>query len=106
MERDANQLFAVAVEGAAMVGCFQLTFIPGLSRGGAWRGQIETVRVASTARGAGIGGFMMEWAIKECRRRGCTLVQLATDKNRSDAHRVYARLGFTATHEGMKLSLA
>jgi len=32
-------------------------------------------------------------------------VQLTTDKQRPDAHRFYERLGFVATHEGMKLSL-
>ena len=37
--------------------------------------------------------------------RGCALVQLATDKRRADAHRFYRRLGFEASHEGMKLML-
>ena len=48
---------------------------------------------------------MMGWAIEEARRRGCALVQLTSDKMRTDAHRFYARLGFVATHEGMKLAL-
>ena len=39
------------------------------------------------------------------RRRGCALVQLTTDKARTDAHRFYRRLGFVASHEGMKLAL-
>ena len=47
----------------------------------------------------------MGWAIAEARRRGCGLVQLTTDKRRGDAHRFYRRLGFAATHEGMKLIL-
>ena len=48
---------------------------------------------------------MMEWAIQRCRERGCAIVQLTTDKSRTDAHRFYERLGFRATHEGMKLTL-
>jgi GNAT superfamily N-acetyltransferase len=48
---------------------------------------------------------MMAWAIEEASRRGCALVQLTSDKARTDAHRFYARLGFVASHEGMKLAL-
>jgi GNAT superfamily N-acetyltransferase len=56
-------------------------------------------------RGRGLGGAMFQWAIEESRRRGCVLVQLTTDKSRSDAHRFYERLGFIASHEGLKLAL-
>jgi ribosomal protein S18 acetylase RimI-like enzyme len=105
IERDQNQQLAVAEQDGAIIGCMQITFIPGLSRRGAWRGQIESVRVARAKRGGGIGSAMFQWAIAECRRRGCSLVQLYTDKSRKDAHRFYERLGFKASHEGMKLSL-
>lgn len=103
--RDANQMLVAVEQAGALIGCFQLTFIPGISRRGAWRGQIESVRVAREKRGAGLGTAMFEWAIAECRRRGCDLVQLYTDKSRKDAHRFYERLGFKASHEGMKLAL-
>jgi GNAT superfamily N-acetyltransferase len=63
------------------------------------------LRLVGPKRGGGIGTAMFEWAIAECRRRGCSLVQLYTDKSRKDAHRFYERLGFKASHEGMKLSL-
>jgi GNAT superfamily N-acetyltransferase len=103
--RDPNQLLAVADKGGQVVGCLQITFIPGLSRLGMWRGQIEAVRVASTQRGSGVGRAMVQWTIEQCRERGCGLVQLTTDKRRADAHRFYAGLGFEASHEGMKLTL-
>ncbi|MEZ5833298.1 MAG: GNAT family N-acetyltransferase [Dongiaceae bacterium] len=103
--RDPNQMLVAVEQDNAVIGCMQITFIPGVSRRGAWRGQIESVRVARTKRGAGIGAAMFEWAIAECRRRGCSLVQLFTDKSRADAHRFYERLGFKSSHEGMKLSL-
>jgi GNAT superfamily N-acetyltransferase len=92
------------IEGE-IIGCFQLSFIPGLSRAGLWRGQIESVRIAAGRRGAGLGRHMLEWAIAECRRRGCGLIQLATDKTRADALRFYKSLGFIPSHEGLKLIL-
>jgi ribosomal protein S18 acetylase RimI-like enzyme len=105
IDRDPNQLLVVVERGADVIGCLQLTFIPGLSRLGMWRGQIESVRVSSTERGGGVGRAMFEWAIAECKRRGCELVQLTSDKQRPDAIRFYESLGFVASHEGLKLAL-
>jgi GNAT superfamily N-acetyltransferase len=93
------------VDGENVVGTLQLSFIPGIARRGAWRGQIEAVRIAAPYRSGGIGQQMFEWAIEEFRAHGCTLVQLTTDKGRPDAHRFYEKLGFVASHEGYKLSL-
>ena len=105
IERDPNQLLAVAERGGHVIGVLQLSFIPGLTRRGMWRGQIEGVRVAAGERAGGIGRAMIEWAVEECRRRGCGLVQLTSDKRRSGAHSFYEALGFRPTHEGYKLSL-
>jgi GNAT superfamily N-acetyltransferase len=105
IDRDPNQQLVVAELDGRVVGCLQLTLIPGLSRLGMWRGQIESVRVASSERGHGLGRFMFEWAISECRDRGCGLVQLTTDKARAEARSFYEGLGFEASHEGMKLKL-
>jgi len=105
IEKDSNQMLAAAERNGEVIGCLQLTFIPGLSRVGLWRGQIESVRAASKFRGSGLGRRLFEWAIEECRKRGCGLVQLTTDKSRPDALRFYQSLGFAASHEGMKLDL-
>ena len=86
-----------------MVGTVQLTFIPGLSRRGALRGQIEAVRIAGDRFGH--GETLFKWAIDQCRQRGCAIVQLTTDKARTDAHRFYERLGFEPSHIGYKLKL-
>jgi ribosomal protein S18 acetylase RimI-like enzyme len=102
---DPRQLLVVAVDGQAIVGTLQLTVIPGLSRHGARRAQIEGVRVARAYRSRGLGAAMIQWAIRESAARECSLVQLTSDKTRVDAHRFYERLGFTATHEGFKMSL-
>ena len=105
IDADPRNELIVALRGGAVVGCLQLTFIPGLSRQGAERAQIESARVASSERGQGLGRVLIEWAIERARTRGCALVQLTTDKSRPDALRFYESLGFVASHEGMKLAL-
>jgi GNAT superfamily N-acetyltransferase len=105
IDADQAQLLVVATEGGRVVGTFQLSFMAGLSRQGALRAQLEAVRVHSRYRSRGLGAAMIEWAIAEARRRGCTLMQVTTDKARTDAQRFYERLGFIASHEGLKLAL-
>jgi len=105
MERDPNQFPAVLEDAGEVVGYLQLTFIPGLSLKGMLRGQIESVRIASSRRGQGHGHVLLQWAIEECRRRGCGVVQLAMNKSREDTLRFYKSLGFVASHEGFKLTL-
>lgn len=105
LDRDPNQMPVVLVLDGRVAGYLQLTFIPGLSRQGMWRGLVESVRIDKTLRGRGHGEALMRFAIDQCRQRDCGLVQLTTDKTRANAHRFYARLGFVASHEGMKLAL-
>jgi ribosomal protein S18 acetylase RimI-like enzyme len=106
MSRQADNEFMLAVDGdGAILGCLQLTLIAGLSRVGLKRAQIECVRVAAAARGRGVGAAMMREAIARARTAGCRIVQLASDASRADAHRFYERLGFVASHVGMKLGL-
>jgi ribosomal protein S18 acetylase RimI-like enzyme len=99
-----NELF-VAEEDGEVLGCLQLSVIPGLSRRGLTRGQLEGVRVSSRHRGKRIGEALLLAAIDRSRALGCGVVQLTTDRSRVDAHRFYERLGFEATHIGMKLTL-
>jgi GNAT superfamily N-acetyltransferase len=105
IDGDPNQILAVAELDGAVVGTLQLTFIPGLSRAGATRAQIESVRVRTDQRGGELGRQLIQWSVEEARRRGCVLVQLTTDASRVDAHRFYERLGFVPSHVGMKLAL-
>jgi GNAT superfamily N-acetyltransferase len=105
IDADPAHVLVVADSAGEIVGTMQLSFLPGLARRGALRAQVEAVRVAERTRGSGLGAAMMAWAIDEARRRGCALVQLTSDKSRTDAHRFYQRLGFAASHEGMKLAL-
>ena len=105
IEIDPSHLLVVADDGTDVVATMQLSFLPGLARRGARRAQIEAVRVRADFRSQGLGTHLFSWAIAEARRRGCALVQLTTDKSRLDAHRFYDRLGFVASHEGLKLYL-
>lgn len=103
IEDRAGDALYVAVDGDdAVIGCFQMTILFCLSRRGAIRAQIESVRVSPDRRGAGVGAAMMAFAEAEARRAGCALIQLTTDAARPDAHRFYERLGYTASHQGMK----
>lgn len=102
---DPNQHLVVAVRAGQVVGTLQLTVIPGLSRRGSTRALIEGVRVRTDERGSGLGTRIIEWAIDESRRQDCRLVELTSDASRTDAHRFYERLGFTASHVGFKLAL-
>ncbi|WP_328340865.1 GNAT family N-acetyltransferase [Streptomyces violaceus] len=105
LNADLNQRLVVAVREGRVVGTLQLTIVPGLSRRGATRSIIEGVRIHADERGSGLGTRLIEWAISESRASGCQLVQLTSDTSRTDAHRFYEQLGFTASHTGFKLPL-
>ncbi|MBB5800828.1 GNAT superfamily N-acetyltransferase [Saccharothrix ecbatanensis] len=101
-----HDVLVVAERDGVVVGTLQLTVLRGLSRRGASRAQIEAVRVASSARGEGLGKRLVRWAVDEAKTRGCAVVQLTSHKSRVDAHRFYLRLGFVQSHEGFKLPLS
>ncbi|MFD9426294.1 MULTISPECIES: GNAT family N-acetyltransferase [unclassified Streptomyces] len=105
LAEDPNQHLVVAVREDRVVGTLQLTVVPGLSRRGATRSIIEGVRIHGDERGSGLGTQLIQWAVDESRRQECQLVQLTSDVTRTDAHRFYERLGFTASHVGFKLTL-
>ncbi|MGW6703340.1 N-acetyltransferase family protein [Streptomyces sp. NPDC054956] len=102
---DPHQHVVVAVRDGRVVGTLQLTIVPGLSRKGSTRSIIEGVRVHADERDSGLGTRFIEWAVERSRAEGCLLVQLTSDVTRTDAHRFYERLGFTASHVGFKLQL-
>ena len=106
IERDPSHELVVAELAGEVVGTLQLTILPYLhADGGCYIAQVEAVHVAAARRGGGIGEQMMGWAIDRAKERRCLRVQLTSQKARRDAHRFYTRLGFTASHEGMKLYL-
>lgn len=105
IDADPRQELVVVEHEGAVIGTLQLTFLPGLSFQGGTRAQIEAVRVDRDMRSHGIGARLFAWAITRAREQGCRLVQLTTNASRSEAQRFYERLGFVASHVGMKLDL-
>lgn len=102
---DPNNELVIAEFDGKLVGMLQLTYIPYLTHVGSWRCLIESVRIDEKYRGKGFGKQMFEYAIEKARSKGCKLVQLTSDKQRPEAIRFYKKLGFVATHEGLKLHL-
>ena len=104
IDKDSNQeLIVVVNEQKDVIGTFQLSFLQYLTYQGGVRAQIEAVRIGEDQRGKGIGENMFLWAIGKSRERGAHLLQLTTDKKRPEVMKFYEKLGFVATHEGMKL---
>ncbi|PJI40132.1 GNAT family N-acetyltransferase [Ferrovibrio sp.] len=92
-------------ESGKVIGCLQLLVLPGLGSLGKQRAQIEAVRIESSLRGKGLGSDLIRHAIARAKQKGCKMVQLTSDNSRQGAHRLYERLGFKASHVGMKLAL-
>jgi len=102
---DPRGRLIVAERDGQIVGCYQLTLIPGLSYRGAWKAIIEGVRVTSALRGGGLGSAMLKHAMSLARAGGARTLELTTNKARIDAQRFYAKLGFSNSHEGFKIEL-
>jgi ribosomal protein S18 acetylase RimI-like enzyme len=103
VSKDPNQILVVGRQGATVVATLQLTIIPSLGRNATKRAQIECVRVDSAVRGSGVGQKMFVWAMEAAAARGAGMIQVTTDHRRPDALRFYESLGFTNTHDGLKL---
>ncbi|TMU57693.1 GNAT family N-acetyltransferase [Flagellimonas algicola] len=100
-----QELMVFEHESGKVIGTLQLSFIQYLTYQGGIRAQIEAVRVHHNYRGKGIGKKLFRWAIERAKEKGAHVVQLTTDKKRPDALEFYKTLGFTDSHEGMKLHL-
>lgn len=106
MQADGNNHLYVAEDAQGHVmATYQLTIISGLSRKASRRAIVESVRVAAHSRGQGLGEQLMADAEARARSAGCSLIQLTSDKSRSDAHRFYERLGYAPSHIGFKKQL-
>ena len=102
---DADAIQLLAFDGESAVGTARI-LINGES------GKIGRVAVLKDARGKGFGKALIEAAVAEIRRRGCTLAELGA---RSDAAGFYEPRGFKAVgpefmdagypHQKMVLSL-
>jgi len=102
---DKHQALLVVEYKGNIIGTCHLTFIPSLSFQGSRRLNIENIHVDKNFQNQGIGTWMIQRAIAIGQEKGCKIVQLTTNKKRVRAKTFYEKLGFIATHEGMKLYL-
>ena len=105
IDKDPNQYLMVVELENEIVGTCHLTLMPSLTFIGSTRMQIEAVRVSVSHRGQKIGEWMINASIEYARLHGAHIIQLTTNKKRTRAKQFYERLGFEASHEGMKLYL-
>jgi N-acetylglutamate synthase-like GNAT family acetyltransferase len=105
IDSDPNQYLMVVENGDEIIGTCHLTIMPSLTFIGSTRMQIEDVRVAGKYRGQKIGSWMFDQAISYAKENDVSIVQLTTNKKRPKAKHFYEKLGFEASHEGMKLYL-
>jgi GNAT superfamily N-acetyltransferase len=56
---------------------------------------LEDLYVEDSARGAGLGGALIELALERARERGCRRIELDTSESNEAARRLYARHGFS-----------
>lgn len=106
MQRQGGNELLVGELNGEIVACLQLIVLPGISMQGATRAQIEGVRVAADKRGQGYGEALVRESMRRAKLAGCTVMQLSSHHTRTDARRFYERLGFTASHIGMKVKLS
>lgn len=105
IDKDTNQYLMIVESNEEIVGTCHLTIMPSLTLIGSTRLQIEAVRVLQKYRGQKIGEWMIKEAISYGKSQGASVIQLTTNKKRLKAKNFYEKLGFEASHEGMKLYL-
>ena len=105
IDQDPNQYLMIVENQSVIVGTCHLTLMPSLTFTGSTRMQIEAVRVSEKMRGQKIGEWMLDRAVEYAKENNVGIIQLTTNKKRPRAKNFYEKLGFEATHEGMKLYL-
>jgi GNAT superfamily N-acetyltransferase len=99
---DAHQQLLVGELDGRVVATAQVTWIRRMTYVGGEMGVVESVRVRSDLRGRGLGEQLMRHVLDLARQRGAVRLELTTNVQRAGARRFYERLGFVASHVGMK----
>lgn len=86
----------VAEQDGTVVGIVGLMVFPAFHRDGL-HGYITALVVDENARGAGVGGALLEVAERWFAERGVKRVSLTTALHREDAHVFYEKHGYTYT---------
>ena len=85
-----------ATPGAKLLGLATLHATPVLHRAGPV-GRVTALVVDPDVRGRGIGRALMTAAERWASARGCVLLEVTSNRKRTDAHAFYERLGYEAT---------
>jgi ribosomal protein S18 acetylase RimI-like enzyme len=91
------------VDGDRVVGVAELIVVQNLTHMARPWAVIENVIVSPASRGNGAGTALLLHLIDLARASDCYKVQLHSGKQRTDAHRLYRRIGFEPLAEGFKL---
>jgi GNAT superfamily N-acetyltransferase len=103
--KSPNDSLYVAELDGQVIGVFQTTLITSITGRGGTNLMIEAIQTRSDMRGKGVGAAMMQFAVERGREAGVRMLQLTSNRVRTDAHRFYKRVGFTESHAGFKMKL-
>jgi GNAT superfamily N-acetyltransferase len=92
----AGEMALVADGGERLLGALTIHATPVLHRAGPV-GRLTALVVDDAARGRGVGRALVRAAEAVLAARGCVLLEVTSNRRRTDAHAFYERLGFDAT---------
>ena len=92
----AGELALVADAGDRLLGLATIHVTPVLHRAGPV-GRVTALVVDDETRGRGVGRALVTAAEAILASRGCVLIEVTSNRRRTDAHAFYERLGFVAT---------
>jgi GNAT superfamily N-acetyltransferase len=105
IDADQNQALLVAEQDLRVIGTLVLVVVQNLAHHGQPWAIVENVAVHEQARGQGLGTILIEEAVRRARGARCYKLVLSARESRTDAHRLYQRLGLRQTHLGFEMLL-
>lgn len=91
-----GEMALLAEREGKVLGLATLHITPVLHRAGAV-GRVTALVVTEAARGSGAGAALMREAESRLKAAGCVLLEVTSNKKRTDAHAFYERIGYEAT---------
>lgn len=86
----------VAERDGRIVGLLTMHVTPVLHRAGSV-GRITTLVVEAASHGQGVGRALMDYAERRLWEKDCVMIEVTSNKKRTDAHAFYERLGYEQT---------
>ncbi len=99
------EIYVAVNEDGKVVACIQMSVVQCLVHRGEKRVEVAGLRVNRRIRKSGLGAKLLRHVMEEGKTRGAVVAQFTSNKARQDAHMFYERMGFTASHDGYKISL-